>query len=239
VRKESQFPAQLTRLLYYALLVAIWGYIRNGQAIIDFALIIAVILPALPLRYKGKRLDAKWLLVLLATGSALWLIGRTIRCHGKWKTFVDTTAGYQISYPACWFNITYQDYRLPTGHYLLLSIVDFKHSLGLRVYRSLREDSTSQSPQGLIDEIFDIYNYAYGKVEIISGPSYLPQVSPSLDLPGVEVTYRIKNDYYYYRIIAFQYKDSVYAIETVLPAQHKEEGERVLDRIIKSFKFLP
>ena len=239
MRKESQFPAQLTRFLYYALLVAIWGYMRKGEAIADFIVGVALVLPLL--RYKGKRLDAKWLLVLLVTGSALWLIGRTIRCHGKWKTFVDTTAGYQISYPACWFNITYQDYRLPTGHYLLFSVEapSFRDPLELRVYRSPRGDSTTQSPQGLIDEIFDIYNYAYGKVEIISGPSYLPQVSPSLDLPGVEVTYRIKNDYYYYRIIAFQYKDSVYAIETVLPAQHKEEGERVLDRIIKSFKFLP
>ncbi len=236
MRKESQFPAQLTRFLYYALLVAVWGYMRKGEAIADFIVGVALVLPLL--RYKGKRLDAKWLLVLLVTGFALWLIGRTIRCHGKWKTIVDTTAGYQISYPACWFT-TYPDYRLPTGHYLLFSVEapSFPDPSELRVYHSLRGDSTPQSPQGLIDEIFDIYNYAYGRVEIISGPSFLPRISPNLNLPGVKVTYEIKG--IYYRIVAFQYKNSVYAIETVLRARHKEEEERMLDRIIKSFKFLP
>ncbi len=169
-------------------------------------------------------------LAIVATGIVVLTI-RWIYFHDKWRTVEMKKENYEISYPADWFNSTHQAIRGPVGEWISLEVTNFPfiNSMMIRVYNDFKSSTSEDAEHWGMRILGDDGCKSWSQPQEVHISSAIPS--------GTMMTC-VDNVGYYRKLIVFPHNDHVYAIELLAFKSRWEKGNRVFEKVLKSFKFL-
>ena len=163
--------------------------------------------------------------------TAIVLTIRWAYYHNKWRTIEVRNGGYQISYPAHWFNSTHKAIRGPVGKWISFEATNlpFVNSIMIRTY----DDIEYPTDEGV--EHWELEIIKKDGCESWSPPRQI-QISPIF--PSGIMTECVDDVKYHRKIAAFSHNGHLYAVELLTFAKQWQRGNEIFEKVLESFQFL-
>ena len=191
-----------------------------------------------------------YLTIIIIVAVALTI--RWVYYHNKWRTVDMKDDGYQISYPAHWFNSTHKATRGPVGDRISLEVSNFPfvNSIMIRLYH----EHTKQIDASTLDqwqlELIRKDGDAFWKMasaqpsDVKNAPWVDVFWSELFTMPmpsiGVKATARtwIDDVGYQRELVTFACGNDIYGIELLAFKSQWEKGLEIFAKVLNSFRLL-